>query len=225
MKDFFEKYRDRIDIGEPEECWEWLGAKASMGYGHFNRDRRHYYAHRAAYEAANNTTIPADLVCRHKCDNPSCVNPAHLEPGTHLDNRRDAMERGRDRPVRGGAHPRAKLTEDVVLDIRRLADSGETMVAICQRYPLIQRGCLEQAVNGKTWRHLPGATRLKAKAKPPGGKPGGNATQAVLRTEDVINIRRLLSEGEKGVTLARRYGVSTATISAIRVGRQWRCLL
>ena len=39
--------------------------------------------------------IPADQQLRHKCDNPPCVNPAHMIPGTALDNSRDMVERRR----------------------------------------------------------------------------------------------------------------------------------
>lgn len=51
--------------------------------------------HRVAWVATYGF-IPDGKILRHKCDNPRCINPAHLEPGTHKQNTNDMMERGRD---------------------------------------------------------------------------------------------------------------------------------
>ena len=75
-------------------CWEWQAGKFTTGYGQFGLDKKQRTAHRVSYELANGP-IPDGLLVRHACDNPGCVNPAHLLLGTHKDNTWDMILRGR----------------------------------------------------------------------------------------------------------------------------------
>lgn len=87
------------DKGAPDECWIWWGYINRGGYGrllHKETDgRMKTLAHRTSWEMANDEKIPDGWVVRHTCDTPACVNPAHLEIGTHADNVQDQIERGR----------------------------------------------------------------------------------------------------------------------------------
>jgi hypothetical protein len=64
---------------------------------------------RFIYEASYGP-IPEGLMIRHKCDNPLCINPVHLEPGTPADNTRDMFERNRQADRKGINNGNSKLT-------------------------------------------------------------------------------------------------------------------
>lgn len=82
-------------------CWEWSGAKSSSGHGCIWIDGVRSGAHRAAYLVWVGS-IPSGLLVRHKCDNPPCINPGHLELGTVADNSRDMVERKRSTSYANG---------------------------------------------------------------------------------------------------------------------------
>lgn len=78
----------------PNGCMEWTRNRQPAGYGKLTVRGRDVSAHRFAYELAYGAPLPG-LSVLHKCDNPACINPAHLWLGTQGDNVRDAARKGR----------------------------------------------------------------------------------------------------------------------------------
>jgi hypothetical protein len=81
-----------------DSCWIWHGSKAGIGYGTIKYPPcKQCYAHRFSYQLFNGP-IPNGLDVCHSCDNPLCVNPAHLWAGTAKDNTHDSIKKGRFKP-------------------------------------------------------------------------------------------------------------------------------
>ena len=132
-------------------CWEWKGARNSGGYGKFQLRGQEWIASRAAYEATYGE-IPSGLLVRHKCDNPPCVNPEHLEVGTYQDNRDDQILRNR-RHYRPHRARMAKLSWDDVQQARKQRDAGDTLETIARRFG-VDRSTIGYVVRGDTWKTL-----------------------------------------------------------------------
>lgn len=88
------KARTRID---PETgCWVWTGSdRSKAGYCRFYVEGRRTLIHRWAYEYFVEP-IPEGWTVHHKCVNPSCSNPEHLEA---LPQRQNLMESETARPA------------------------------------------------------------------------------------------------------------------------------
>lgn len=82
-----------VKVEKSAGCWLWRGARGPRGYGHF-KIQQIERAHRVAFAIANGP-IPADMFVLHRCDVPTCVNPAHLFLGTQADNMADRDRKGR----------------------------------------------------------------------------------------------------------------------------------
>ena len=120
-------------IRKTNSCWLWQGTKNDYGYGIFLLPGEvPVRAHRFAYELWKGP-IPDGFVVMHSCDNPPCVNPAHLSIGTKLDNNRDASLKGRT-PT-GTRHWNGRLTDEQIADIRT---DPRTHVAIALDYGVSQ---------------------------------------------------------------------------------------
>lgn len=123
-----EKFWSRVSNGAPDECWEWQGATNGR-YGKFavkirgTRRSRMFYAHRKAWELANDERVPPGMEVCHSCDNPMCCNPAHLWVGTRKQNMEDMVAKGRNQA--GEGHHRARVSDAEVDQIRLLANDPE----------------------------------------------------------------------------------------------------
>jgi len=88
---------DTIRRTQPDACWPWLGTTIpEKPYGRVSFEGKNYRAHRFSY-LIHFGHIPANMEVCHKCDNPICVNPAHLFLGTTKDNADDRDRKGRHR--------------------------------------------------------------------------------------------------------------------------------
>jgi hypothetical protein len=137
-----------------DNCWGWTASRNPNGYGQIGgRDRHLLLAHRVSYELFVGT-IPDGMCVLHRCDNPSCTNPAHLRLGTKADNSRDMREKGRSRGggLWGEANPAAKLTAAQVRSIRIDLANGHAIRAIARAYGRSQR-CIQHIARGTHWRN------------------------------------------------------------------------
>lgn len=94
-------------------CWEWIGTLHPAGYGQVTFNYKHHLSHRLSWEIHNGPIPPgkgAHGTCvLHRCDNRTCVNPAHLFLGSNADNMHDKVVKGRmPRMSKGDDEPCAK---------------------------------------------------------------------------------------------------------------------
>jgi len=141
------------DRGYETPCLIWQGPTETNGYGTSRRGGRLVRAHRVSYEE-HVGPIPTGMYVCHRCDVRACVNPEHLFLGTHLDNMRDATEKGRMGSPKGEASSSAKLTTNDVLQIRAMYAAGSTSQrALARRFGVVQV-TIKDIVKRRTWTHV-----------------------------------------------------------------------
>lgn len=110
-KDIAVRFWPRVEKHGPDECWPWVGTGwfgRNRDYGTIYHNGTTRLATHVSWEMHNGRPFPKGMMACHTCDNPPCVNPAHIFIGTARDNVRDAVQKGRFSMV--GKNSRAKWT-------------------------------------------------------------------------------------------------------------------
>jgi hypothetical protein len=165
-----ERVWSRVDTSQGESsCWPWIGQRDPDGYGRLTGE----LAHRRVWTSVHGD-IPDGFCVLHHCDNPPCVNPAHLYLGTQADNMADRVRRGRhrnqftgrltpkERVPEGcyqGVHPGItgtlrKLTPDAVRGIRAEWEAGAATQRELARQFGVSPSNIQSIVSRRTWRHV-----------------------------------------------------------------------
>lgn len=132
--------RNRVEVDEQTNCWNWTKWCNHDGYGFSSPTRGEGRAHRLSYRTFKGTIDDGLLVC-HTCHNPSCCNPEHLYLGSARDNMTDKVL-ARRQP--------SKLNEHQVIEIFQSLESTATLA---KRF-----GVLPQAImrikQRRNWKHI-----------------------------------------------------------------------
>ena len=146
----------RVLVDAQTGCWVWQRGLMQNGYGQMQyKGRSSMLAHRAAYDVFVGPLVEGLYVC-HTCDNPACVNPAHLVQASAQWNAQDmkAKQRGNYANCCKGTQVKhlAKLSEEQVQKIRALGGyytQAELAIMFGVTSPVINK-----VLNRKTWKHI-----------------------------------------------------------------------
>jgi hypothetical protein len=146
-------------------CWLWIGSRNEHGYGGVRINDRLYKAHRVVYWLSTGVD-PGPRCVLHRCDNPPCVNPAHLFLGTKKENSEDMARKGRStlgernparlypsKHHRGEMCYNAKLTEEIVRAIRRRRADGLSYSKLAAEFGICPMHAYDVA-NRRKWAHV-----------------------------------------------------------------------
>lgn len=150
---FFDAHWEFTDLGYESLCWKWTGCVDASGYGIIKFKGKNCPAHRySAIIHHGEPPSPKSLAC-HSCDHPICVNPNHIYWGTHNQNMRDMIERGRSVHAKGEASSRAVLNTEKVKEIRVLRAARLPFRRIAAMMG-VSKSAVQAIIYGETWGHV-----------------------------------------------------------------------
>jgi hypothetical protein len=125
-----ERFWKKVLIKTENECWNWLGAKHTNGYGVFSFNGKVIRAHRFVILDNPSDIFNKQELVLHKCNNKLCCNPKHLYKGTYTDNLKQAQKE----ELNKGSTGKGKLLNSDVSNIRKLYSEGISRYSISKIY-------------------------------------------------------------------------------------------
>lgn len=194
---------------QADGCWIY---GTNQRYGMILRDDgKPQSAHKFSYEL-HKGEVPTGLYVCHTCDVKQCVNPDHLYAGTHEDNTRDIIERGRTaknsgrvvktKPVKRYRQGRALSKENRERLRAEYASGKFTQMQLAARYRVSQ-GTVSATIR-----------RAKNMATAPAKRFTGNYRRK-LSPENLRQIVTLYESGKTQAEIASQFGCSQAHVSRI----------
>ena len=139
-------------------CWFWTGSlRDKRGYGSIclgeKGERKTFLVHRVSSYVFLGTPLRGNLNICHHCDIPQCFNPQHLFSGTHKENTRDMILKGRRHVTIGEQFKSAKLSKEKIFKIRRMRRQGFIQQKIADKFG-VDQSVISEVLSGKIWRHV-----------------------------------------------------------------------
>lgn len=228
------KFLSKISKSDETGCWMWSAGKTGQGYGAFSIDGKNRPAHRVSYELFKGP-IPEGLFVCHDCDTPACVNPDHLFLGTHQDNMDDRSKKGRTPALpdthsnvewnlkrvlnmpKGSENHATRYSDEQVLEIHRLRATGLGPKPISESLG-VKEMFVQDVIYGRARRYLHPDPDIRGKLR-----RENSPRQAGIRTkysdETVAEVRRRLSNGDKGSKIANELSVPRSFVYDVSMGR------
>ena len=169
------RFWSKVDKRGVDECWLWKAGLDQDGYGQFSIGSFGTRSHRYSFNLHHGSIPDGYCVC-HSCDTPACCNPAHLWLGTVTDNNRDMFQKKRNRQLgvphlksRGDRHwirlnpnrslkgeqqPQARLTSEIVKNIRDMVAANQWTQAFAARKFQVSQTLISRIIKRKCWRHI-----------------------------------------------------------------------
>ena len=133
IKPLFERLLAKAFPEPNSGCWLFTCYLNENGYGEISiSTSKSRLAHRVSYEL-HKGPIDVGGYVMHKCNNPCCINPDHLEVGTQADNMAHCVRTGRI--ARAERMPQTKINQDIA---DAICASHKSNTDLAQQYSISQ---------------------------------------------------------------------------------------